>query len=85
MELLLGNGHAVIGVVGADHQVGLGMVAAALDEVGLDPVDGDLVARVVRTGQGLLPTAERHLEILMVLGNELIIERNYLEVQHNYN
>ena len=85
MELLLGPGHVVTGVVGADHQVGLGVVAAALDEVGLDPVDGDLVARVVRTGQGLLPTAERHLEILMVLGNELIIERNYLEVQHNYN
>ena len=85
MELLLGPGHVVAGVVGADHQVSLGMVAAALDEVGLDPVDGDLVARVVRTGQGLLPTAERHLEILTVIGNELIIERNYLEVQHNYN
>ena len=85
MELLLGSGHVVAGVVGADHQVSLGVVAAALDEVGLDPVDGDLVARVVRTGQGLLPAAERHLEIIMVLGNELIIERNYLEVQHNYN
>ena len=85
MELLLGPGHVVAGVVGAHHHVSLGVAAAALDEVGLDPVDGDLVARVVRTGQGLLPTAERHLEILMVLGNELIIERNYLEVKHNYN
>ena len=85
MELLLGPGHVVAGVVGADHQVGLGVVTAALDEVGLDPVDGDLVARVVRTGQGLLPTAERHLEILIILGNELIIERKYLEVQQDYN
>ena len=71
MELLLGPGHVVAGVVGADHQVGLGMVAATLDEVGLDPVDGDLVARVVRTGQGLLPAAERHLEILEQVGTSL--------------
>ena len=85
MELLLGPGHVVAGVVGADHQVGLGVVAAALDQVGLDPILGDLVAMVVRTSEELLPAAERHLEILMVLGNELIIERNYLEVQHNYN
>ena len=64
MELLLGPGHVVAGVVGADHEVGLGMVAAALDEVQLEPVDGDRVARVVRTSQGLLPAAERHLQIL---------------------
>ena len=64
MELLLGPGHVVAGVVGADHHVSLGMVAAALDEVQLEPVDGDRVARVVRTGQGLLPAAERHLQIL---------------------
>ena len=64
MELLFEPGHVVAGVVGADHQVSFGMVAAALDEVGLDPVDGDRVARVVRTSQGLLPAAERHLQIL---------------------
>ena len=64
MELLLGPGHVVAGVVRAHHHVSLGMVAAALDEVQLEPVDGDRVARVVRTSQGLLPAAERHLQIL---------------------
>ena len=64
VELLLGPGHVVAGVVGADHHVSLGVTAAALDEVQLEPVDGDRVARVVRTSQGLLPAAERHLQIL---------------------
>ena len=47
-----------------DVELLLGVAAAALDEVQLQPVDGDRVARVVRTSQGLLPAAERHLEIL---------------------
>jgi len=58
--LLLGLGHVVAGIVGTDHVVTGGMVLAALHQVPLDPLHGDLVGRVVGTGDGLLPVAQRH-------------------------
>ena len=62
VELKLRLGYVVTGVVRADVDVRLGMVLATLDQVGLDPLPGDLVGRVVGAGQGLLPRQQRHDE-----------------------
>ena len=61
--LLLGLGDVVTGVVGTDPHVHVGVVAATLDQVGLDPLLGDLVRGIVRARDGLLPRADRHGEI----------------------
>jgi len=58
--LLLWLGHVVAGIVGADNVVTSGVVLAALDQVPLDPLHGDLVGRVVWTGNGFLPLTKRH-------------------------
>jgi len=58
--LLLWLGHVMAGIVGADHVVTSGVVLATLDQVPLDPLHGDLVGRVVWTGDCFLPLTERH-------------------------
>ena len=74
MELKLWLGYVVTGVVRADVDVRLGMILATLDQVGLDPLSGDLVRRVVGAGQRLLPRQQRHDErVKKVLGKILVI------------
>ena len=63
--LLLWLGHVVAGVVGADHVVTGGVVLAALDQVELDPLHGDLVGRIVRAGDSLLPSTQRHSLVVL--------------------
>jgi len=63
--LLLGFGHVVAGVIGADHVVTGGMILSALDQVKLDPLHGDLVGRVVGAGDSLLPVTERHSLVVL--------------------
>jgi len=58
--LLLWLGHVMAGIVGADHVVTSGVVLATLYQVPLDPLHGDLVGRVVWTGDGFFPLTERH-------------------------
>ena len=60
MELLLGPGHTVVGVVR--------VAAATLDQVGLGSSDCDLVSRIVRTGEELEAIAfhlQGHGEVLI--------------------
>ena len=60
MHRLLCPGDVVTGVVGTDPHVHVGVVAATLDQVGLDPLLRDLVRGVVRARDGLLPRTDRH-------------------------
>ena len=48
------------GIVWTDHVVGGWMVPPALDQVGLDPSDSDLVGGFVGTGGCLLPWHQPH-------------------------
>jgi len=58
--LLLWLGHVVAGIVGADNVVTSWVVLAALDQVPLDPLHGDLMGRIVWTCNGFLPLTKRH-------------------------
>ena len=53
MVLLLGTQDVVRGVVGADDVVGGRVVSPALDQVVLDPLQGNLMSPVVRARDSL--------------------------------
>ena len=57
---LLCPGDVVAGVVRADRHVHVRVVAAALDQVGLDPLLCNLVRWVVGARDSLLPRTDRH-------------------------
>ena len=67
MVLLLWLGNVVAGIVGADHVVTGRVVLAALDQVPLDPLHGDLVGRVVWAGNSFLPLTKRHSDYMYVI------------------